>query len=163
MPSDRNFDNIDLTILRTLQRNSRTTTAEIARTLGMAPSAVLERIRKLEGREVIRSYEARLDPDALGLPLLAFVFVQVDESVGHMTAGDRLSEIPNVLEVHHVAGEDCYLLKVRVADTADLGSMLRDEIGAVESVRSTRTTIVLETEKETGSLPVPVQSASQGG
>lgn len=163
MATNRTFDVVDLTVLETLQQNSRTTTAEIARHLGMAPSAVLERLRKLEGRKVIKSYEAQLDPEALGLPLLAFVFVQVDESVGHMTAGDRLAEVPNVLEVHHVAGEDCYLLKVRVPDTAALGSMLRDDIGAVESVRSTRTTIVLETEKESGSLPLPTRSKQKGG
>jgi Lrp/AsnC family leucine-responsive transcriptional regulator len=158
MSNNRTFDDVDLTVLATLQQNSRTTTAKIARNVGMAPSAVLERIRKLESRKVIQSYEARLDPEALGLPLLAFVFVQVDESVGHMTAGDRLAEIPSVLEVHHVAGEDCYLLKVRVADTTALGAMLRDDIGAVESVRSTRTTIVLETEKEGGSLPMPTRA-----
>lgn len=162
MTNHRIFDDVDLTVLETLQHNSRTTTAEIARNLGMAPSAVLERIRKLEGRKAIKSYEARLDPEALGLSLLAFVFVVVDESVGQMTAGDRLAELPNVLEVHHVAGEDCYLLKVRVADTTALGAMLRDDIGAVESVRTTRTTIVLETEKESGSLPLPSRSEQQG-
>ncbi len=58
-------------------------------------------------------------------------------------------------ELHHVAGEDCYLLKVRVSDTEELGRLLREKVGVIEAVRSTRTTVVLETIKETSRLPLP--------
>jgi ATPase subunit of ABC transporter with duplicated ATPase domains len=72
--------------------------------------------------------------------------------------GSVLDEVlagrPEVQELHHVAGEDCYLVKVRVADTAELGRLLREKVGVIGSVRSTRTTIVLETIKETGRLPL---------
>jgi Lrp/AsnC family leucine-responsive transcriptional regulator len=60
-----------------------------------------------------------------------------------------------VLEVHHVAGDDCYLVKVRVRDAEDLGQLLRTRIGRIPGVRSTRTTVVLETVKETSRLPLP--------
>ena len=73
------IDEIDRQILNILQQNARTPNAEIARQVGMAPSAVLERIRKLETRGVIRGYEARIDPEALGLNLLAFVFVRAED------------------------------------------------------------------------------------
>lgn len=128
--------------------------AEIARRLNMAPSAIFDRIRKLEERGIVTGYEARLDARALGLGLTAFIFVRGDDGVGDTRTGALLAGIPAVQEVHHVAGEDCYLVKVRVADTDALAVLLRDRIGAIPSVRSTRTTIALGTVKETYQLPL---------
>jgi Lrp/AsnC family leucine-responsive transcriptional regulator len=158
---DRRIDATDRTILAALQENSRITNAEVARRLGMAPSAIFERIRKLEGRGLIRGYEALLDPESLGAGLLAFVFVRADERPALKTTGAQLAEIPNVLEVHHIAGEDCYLVKVRAADPAALGELLRLRFGAIPTVRSTRTTIVLETVKESARLPLPAPVAEE--
>lgn len=146
-------DEIDTKILAILQENSRTSNAEIARQVGMAPSAVFERIRKLETQGVIRGYEARLHPQALGLGLLAFVFVRTDDR-GSMVTGQKLALIPGVQEVHDIAGEDCYLVKVRAENTEALGRLLRDHFGTIPSLRSTRTTIVLSTAKETAQLPL---------
>jgi Lrp/AsnC family leucine-responsive transcriptional regulator len=129
----------------------------------MAPSAILERIRKLENRGLIRGYEARLDARALGLGLTAFVFVSASERVGSSDVGDALARVPEVQEVHHIAGEDCYLVKVRTASTEALGRLLRDQFGAIPEVRSTRTTIVLSTVKETGALPVPASKEDARG
>ncbi len=148
------IDDIDTTILELLQANARVPNAEIARRVGMAPSAVLERVRKLEERGLIHGYTAQLDARALGRALLAFVFVRGDEPPGTKQLGDELAALPEVQEVHHVAGEDCYLVKVRVADTAALGVLLRERIGALSSVRSTRSTIVLDTKKETSRLQI---------
>lgn len=148
------IDDTDREILELLQSNARIANAEIARRVGLAPSAVLERVRKLEAKGVIRGYEGRIEPRALGLELLAFVFVRADEQPGCSTTGERLAEIPEVLEVHHVAGEDCFLVKVRAASPAALGGLLREGFGAIPTVASTRTTIVLETIKETGRLPL---------
>ena len=148
------IDATDLQILTILQSNARTSNADIARQVGMAPSAILERIRKLEQRGVIQGYETRIDPQALGLGLLAYVAVRTDEKAGDECAGEQLARIPEVQEVHHVAGEDCYLLKVRVRDAKALGRLLQDQIKAVEPVRSTRTTVVLDTLRETSLLPL---------
>lgn len=149
-------DEIDRHIVNVIQRDARISIAEIARQLGMAPSGILERLRKLEARGVITGYEARLNPHALGRGLLAFVFVRADERVGSGEIGKQLAMIPDVQEVHHIAGEDCYLVKVRVENTEALARLLRERFGALDAVRSTRTTIVLTTIKETATLPVPV-------
>jgi Lrp/AsnC family leucine-responsive transcriptional regulator len=154
MEIPRMIDANDLEILTILQQNARTSNAEIARRLGMAPSAILERIRKLETRGVISGYEARIDPAALDLGLLAFVSVRSDAATGESALGARLAELPEVQEVHHIAGEDCFLVKVRTANAKSLGRLLREGIGGTGSVR-TRTTIVLETLHETARLPLP--------
>lgn len=149
------IDETDREILAIIQANARTSNAEIARQLGMAPSAIFERIKKLESRDIIRGYEARLSPKALGHGLLAFVFVRSDESAASVETGQLLAEIPEVQEVHHVAGEDCYLVKVRVADPEDMGRLLREGFGRIPSIRSTRTTIVLDSVKESAMLALP--------
>jgi Lrp/AsnC family leucine-responsive transcriptional regulator len=151
------IDEIDRQILNILQQNARTPNAEIARQVGMAPSAVLERIRKLETRGVIRGYEARIDPEALGLNLLAFVFVRSEDPEGVRT-GEALAQIPEVQEVHHIAGEDCYLAKVRVPDAKTLGRLLRERFAGNGTVRSTRTTVVLETLRESSQVPVAART-----
>jgi Lrp/AsnC family transcriptional regulator, leucine-responsive regulatory protein len=155
MTLERTLDPIDLQILDQLQANARETQADIARAVGLAPSAVLERIRKLEARGVVRGYGAQINPKALGLGLLAFVAVQSHESSSDHDIAKALTECPEVLEVHHVAGDDCYLIKVRAHDAEHLGQLLRTRFGRIPGVRSTRTTIVLETLNETSRLPVP--------
>ena len=147
------IDRIDSEILKILQSNSRTSNAEIARQVDLAPSAVFERIRKLEERGVIESYGARVNPKVMGLPLLAFVFIRADDRRADEAAA-RVAAIPEVLEVHDVAGEDCLLAKVRAADTEALGRLLRERLQSIDSITSTRTTIVLETVKESSALPL---------
>lgn len=149
------LDELDRQILRTLQTDARTPNVEIARRIRMAPSATLERIRKLERRGLICGYPARLNPTPLGLDLLAFVFVRSSGRVGGIKTARRLAAIPGVQEVHHIAGEDCFLVKVRAANPEALGKLLRTRFGAIPEVTSTRTTIVLETIEETSNLPVP--------
>jgi len=154
MDLERTLDPVDRAILQILQANARTSNAAIARRLDMAPSAVLERIRKLESRGIVTGYPALLAPALLGFGQAAFIFVRAEEPVGAGAVGRSLAQVPEVLEVHHIAGEDCYLVKVRVADTEALGRLLREAIGSIPQVRSTRTTIVLGTVKETTCLPL---------
>lgn len=146
------LDATDLRILELLQQNARTSNAEIARDLDMAPSAILERIRKPETRGVIASYEARLSPRAVGLGLSAFVFVRAEETGPGTDTGKQLAQIPEVQEVHQVAGEDCYLLRLRARDTDDLARLLNERLKSIRTIRGTRTTIVLGTLKETARL-----------
>ncbi|HEV2106021.1 MAG TPA: Lrp/AsnC family transcriptional regulator [Candidatus Eisenbacteria bacterium] len=148
------LDDVDRQILDILQTDARTSNAEIARRVDMAPSAVLERVRRLEQRGVIRGYGAQLDPRALERSLLAFVLVRSDERTGEISTGEALAREPDVLEVHHVAGQDSYLVKVRVRDPESLGRMLRERFGAIASVRATQSTIALETLKEHWALPI---------
>jgi Lrp/AsnC family leucine-responsive transcriptional regulator len=149
------IDEIDTQILGLLQENARTTQTDIAKAVALAPSAVLERIRKLEARGAIREYVAAIDPHLVNRALLAFVSVKTNEYGPEQPSALALALIPEVMEIHHVAGEDCFLLKVRAKDAEHLGQMLRTQIASVPGVTSTRTTIVLETVKETSRVPIP--------
>jgi Lrp/AsnC family leucine-responsive transcriptional regulator len=122
---------------------------------------VLERIRKLEARGVVREYVAVLDPRALDQRLLAFVAVRTTDRPGEVRVSDMLKAIPEVLEAHQVAGDDCLLLKIRARDPEHLSRILREQIGSVNGVRSTRTTIVLETLKESARLPMSQASSEE--
>jgi Lrp/AsnC family leucine-responsive transcriptional regulator len=148
MDIKRTIDEIDHQILQILQKKARIPNAEVARQVGMAPSAVLERIRKLEERNFIEGYEVRLNPFEFDQGLTAFVQVRsLPQANGRLAA--QLSDVTGVQEVHQVAGEDGYLLKLRVADNAELGLILRDELMMLNGVESTKTSIVLNTIKET--------------
>ena len=133
-------DEIDLAILKILQEDCRTSNAELSRKVGLAPSNVVERIKKLEERKIIRGYFADIDPKVLDYGLTVFVQVRTSECGG--PAEKLLTEIPEVLEVHDVAGEDCFWLKVRTKDTEALGRLLRERIKTIPTVTGTRTTPV---------------------
>lgn len=149
------LDQIDLHILRIMQDNARTNNADIARELGMAPSAILERVKKLEQKEVILQYNARINPAALDQKMLSFIFIKTQDIIGVKKVGILLAEIPDVLEVHDIAGEDGYLIKVRTNDSAGLVDLMRNSLSKIEGIISTRTTIVLETVKEDNKLVIP--------
>lgn len=146
------IDGTDEQILTILQNDARISNAEIARQIELAPSAVLERIRKLEDRGVIRGYHTEIDPRAVDFGLTVFVTVKTSECGAD--AEEALVAIPEVLEVHDVAGEDCFLLKIRTKDTEALGRLHREKIRPIPSVISTRTTVVLQTYKESNALPI---------
>ncbi len=146
------IDTIDAKILNILQNNSRTSNAEIARQIKMAPSAVLERIRRLEKKNIIENYTVHIDPDHVDRGLLAFIEVKANGPVVDQKTARELAKIDEVQEVHIVAGEDCYLVKVRVKSTDALTQLLRIKFASIKSIRTTNTTIVLETVKETSKL-----------
>ncbi len=145
------INEIDAKILNIVHEDARITNAEIARQFGLAPSAVLKRVRKLEERGVIRGYAAEIDANQVGFGLTAFVFVRTSFCG---SIGEALAQIPEVLEVHDVAGEDCYLLKVRAENTDELGKFFREKLKTLPEIVSTRTTVVLQTIKETTALPL---------
>jgi Lrp/AsnC family leucine-responsive transcriptional regulator len=157
------FDRIDIQIIECLQTQGRKAQVDIAKEVGLAPSAVLERIRKLESKGVIRGYAALVSPKAADLGLLAFIAVRTNVVGGDEDrVGEQLAEIPEVLEVHHVAGDDCFLVKIRARDPEHLGQLLKVNLGLIKGVRSTRTTIVLGTHKETTRLPIAGSTGSTG-
>lgn len=147
------LDDLDIRILLLLQNNARIANAAIGRDLGITPSAVSQRIKKLEDSGVIEGYRAHLNPKAVKKGLLAFVAVQTGEGARAKETGELLASIPEVLEVHRVVGEDCFFLKLRVEDTNALGRLLDEKIQPLPPVASTRTTIVLSTAKN--ELPSP--------
>jgi Lrp/AsnC family leucine-responsive transcriptional regulator len=153
---DNQLDHIDREILSLLQENARVSNADIARELNMAPSAVLERVKKLEQKNIILQFTTRLNPSALHQNLLAYVFIKASDGIGCTDTASALASIPEVQEVHHVAGDDCYLVKIRTFDSSSLVELMRNSIAKIPNILSTRTSIVLETVKEQQQLVIPV-------
>ncbi len=150
------LDSVDLQILGFMQTNARISNADIARQLKMAPSAVLERVKKLEQKKVITGYYTQINPAALGKKLLAFILIKSSEGFTcNSKTTHALAKIPEVQEVHHIAGEDCFLVKVRTEDSASLMNFMRSSLQKIPNIASTKTTIVLETVKEQQQLVIP--------
>jgi Lrp/AsnC family leucine-responsive transcriptional regulator len=152
------LDDTDLRILELMQSNARISNSDLARKVNMAPSAVLERVKKLEQKKVIKQYNTAIDPTAVQQKLLAFIFIKSKE--GFTCSADtaqRLAALDEVQEVHHIAGEDCFLVKVRTADSAGLMNLMRTGLKKIPNILSTKTTIVLETVKEQQQLVIPVK------
>ena len=149
------LDDIDFRILDLMQSNARISNADLARELEMAPSAVLERVKKLEQKKVILQYNTALNPAAVNQKLLAFIFIKVRETGSDSKIAASIAAIPEVQEIHHVAGEDCFLVKVRTEDSSSLMHMMRKSLKSIPDVLSTKTTIVLETVKEQQQLVIP--------
>jgi Lrp/AsnC family transcriptional regulator, leucine-responsive regulatory protein len=150
------LDNIDLRILQLMQENARISNVDMAKQLEMAPSAVLERVKKLEQKQVILHYTTGINAAAVGQKLLAFIFIRTAGGFGSGVTGASLAKIEEVQEVHNIAGEDCYLVKVRTADSASLMSLMRNKFAKIPTIQSTKTTIVLETVKEEQKLMIPI-------
>ena len=148
------IDDTSLKILKILQEKARIPNVEVARQVGLAPSAVLERIRKLEKRRIVEGYEVRLNPKFFNKGLIAFITVKTDEHSDEIEVGRKLANRPKVQEVHYVAGEDAFLVKLRGADPEEIGRLIRETIRSIDGVRLTRTSIVMSTYKETAQFPI---------
>lgn len=149
------MDKTDLQILRILQKKARIPNVEVARTIGMAPSAVLERIKKLEAKGVIQGYEVRLNPDMFTCAMIAFVHIRVSDPGCFEAVGRTVSGIDQVQEVHYLAGDDCLLAKLRISDNKELETLLRTQISSIDAVAATKTHIVLSTYKESAKIVLP--------
>jgi Lrp/AsnC family transcriptional regulator, leucine-responsive regulatory protein len=139
-------EDTDRQILRLLAQDGRMSYTDLGKATGLSTSAVHQRVRRLEHRGVIRGYTADLDPQALGLPLTAFVSVTPLDIAAPDDVPTRLRDLPEIEDCHSVAGVENYILKVRVPTPVHLEDLLA-RIRAVAMV-STRTTVVLSTSFE---------------
>lgn len=142
----------DRSIVRELCADGRLSYTDLADRVGLSVSAVHQRVRRLEERGVIHGYGARVDAPAVGLPLTAFVSLTPIDPSAPDDAPDRLAHLTAIEACHSVAGEESYILKVRVGGPAELEALLQ-RIRAAASV-STRTTVVLSTPYEDRPPPV---------
>ena len=147
------MDGIDRIILERLQADGAQTYAEIGAAAGLSASAVNDRLKRLRADGVIRRMTADVDPAALGLSLLAFVLVAVNEPQGEGRFRDAMRAAPQVLECHHLTGDYSYLLKLRLRDTAHLEQFLMNRLKPLAGVARTHTLIALSSVKETHILP----------
>ncbi|MCG8634506.1 MAG: Lrp/AsnC family transcriptional regulator [Desulfobacterales bacterium] len=151
------MDKTDLEILKILQKKARIPNVEVARTIGMAPSAILERIKKLEARGVIQGYEVRLNPEMFHCAMTAFINIRVSAPSLIQDTGKQLSEIEQVQEVHYLAGGDTLMAKVKTSGNKELESVIREQISSISAVTATRTSIALSTFKESAKIQLPDQ------
>jgi Lrp/AsnC family leucine-responsive transcriptional regulator len=138
------LDDLDLRLLYALQRNARSTFAELAGLVGLGTSAVHERVKRLEHRGYLKGYAARLDARKLGIELAAFVGVYTTADVSYDAFHDSVAALPEVCEVHSVAGEESFVLKVLTRSTSHLDDFL-SRLKAIHGIARTKTTIVLST------------------
>ena len=154
------MDAVDENIVRLLQADNRLTHAEIGQSVGLSVSAANERVRRLNSSGVIRGNHAVLDPDRAGLPLCAFVFIDLAPHPDEAAFQAEVAARPEVQEIHQVAGAHCYLLKIRAGGTRALQRFLTEHVSRQSDVLRTETVIVLETIKETPELGLPEPAAS---
>ena len=156
------MEEIDRAIAGALAADGRLSYTDLAERVGLSVSAVHQRVRRLEQRGVLRGYAARLDYEAIGLPLTAFVAIRPVDAAAPDDAPERLARLPEIESCYSVAGDDFYLLLVRVKSPGDLERLLH-EIRVAANV-STRTTVVLSTpyEGRPVELATPPASSTTG-
>lgn len=147
------LDPTDLQILGFLATDGRITFTDLAQRVGLTGPTVAERVRRLESQGVIREFVARLDPPALGLGLTAFISVSLAASAPTPEFLAAVDRVPEIVECHHTAGQDDYLLKVHVAGTGGLEQLITHALKTIPGVTSTRTTVVLSTPVERAVTP----------
>jgi Lrp/AsnC family transcriptional regulator, leucine-responsive regulatory protein len=158
-PPRADLDALDRRLLVLLAQDGRRSYADLARDTGLSTSAAHQRVRRLEQRGAITGYTARIDPVVAGLPLAAFVSIKPIDPAAPDDAPERLRPLFGVEACHSVAGEESYILQVRVGSPAQLEALLQ-EIRAAAQV-STRTTVVLSTPWE-GRTPPPAEAVPAG-
>ena len=145
------LDHTDLRILSILQSQGRCHLAEIAKEVDLSSPAVMERVKKLEANGVIKGYQAVLDPKKVGKDVTAFIGVSVSRQRYIDAFASHMMRKRDVLECHHVTGEESFILKVKTANTDSLEKLLA-EIRSVEGVTGTVTKVVLSSVKESQKL-----------
>jgi Lrp/AsnC family transcriptional regulator, leucine-responsive regulatory protein len=141
MHSNGDLDSKDFAIIEALQANGRVPLSELGRQIGLSQPAMSERVKRLEDRGVLTGYGARISPEALGLSMMAIIRLKTAHE--HIRAClKKFSELPNVIEVHRVTGDDCFILKV-IVPTPDKLATIVDAIGRFGAVT---TSVVLRSE-----------------
>ena len=143
------LDETDLQILKTLQKNAKLTTKELADAVHLTPTPVFERQKRLEKKGYIKKYVAILDPERLGLGLLVFCKVKLKQ-INHELADSfvrRIQRVPEVTECYNISGAYDYLLKVRVRDMRQYQEFVINKLGDIDTVGSIESTFVMSEEK----------------
>ncbi len=154
MKNVRKIDQMDQRILAHLVTNGRVSWADLAALVELSPPAVAERVRRLETDGVVRGYTTLVDPLAVGSEVLAFAHVTVSDPSSHAAIRAWAVDAHEVEELHVVAGDFDYLLKIRCTSTEALGTLLRDQLRALPGISRTSTAITVATHKE-GPVSIP--------
>jgi Lrp/AsnC family leucine-responsive transcriptional regulator len=151
---ESDLDAIDLQILHLLQLNCKLSWGKIGEQVGLSAPSVIERVKKLEEGGIIKSYQAILDGRALGLDVTAFIGVLISQPASIQVVEQRVSELEDILESHHVTGDYTLLVKVKTQSTRTLEELIR-QIRSIEGVARTVTMVVLSTHTERVQIALP--------
>jgi len=146
------MDDIDMSIIRSLERDGRASQAQIANWLGLSRQTIAERMLRMRENGTIIGYAPLVSAQAVGADLMAFIGVTVDRPEQCAAFVEAIQAMAEVQECHHIAGDDSYLLKVRTAGTRGLEQLISHQLKCIPGVVRTHTTVVLSTAKET---PIP--------
>lgn len=149
----QDLDPTDLRLIALLQQDGQSSMAELSKAIGVAPSTLNDRVKRLQRLGVITGFHAHVAPEALGFNLLAYVFVGWNDALVEADFLRAIAAAPQVLECHHVTGGWNYLLKVRVQSTRALEEFLGGTLKKVKGLQRTETLIVLSSPKETNFVP----------
>ncbi|MBY8888590.1 Lrp/AsnC family transcriptional regulator [Streptomyces sp. PTM05] len=148
------MDAVDRQLIQALRENGRASYAELGRLVGLSGPSVTDRINRLEQAGVITGYRATVAPAALGLGATALIGIQLSDAADHEDVARRMHDLEEIEDCWFIAGDDSYMLKVRVADVDGLEHTIR-RLSGLRGVARTRTTVVLSTkwENRVGELP----------
>ncbi len=148
------IDDLDRKLLAALQVDGRQTNAELSAHVGLSVSAVNERVRRLRRDGVIKSIRAIVDPEAVGVPVTAFIQVLVLGGPEDIAFGDLVADLPAVEEIHRIGGEYGFLLKVRARSLADLSHLISGSVMPLPGVSRCNTVLSFRTVKDGPNLPI---------
>ncbi|MCK2158291.1 MULTISPECIES: Lrp/AsnC family transcriptional regulator [Exiguobacterium] len=148
------MNSLDLKIIKSLMQDARIKWSTLAKQVGLSAPATADRVQRLQDQGIIRRFETVLDPALLGYDLGAFVAVSLERPEHRDPFLQRVQELPYILECHHIAGEDDYLLKIRCRNTEELDDIITNHIKSLHGISRTKTTIIMRTLKESTALPL---------
>lgn len=138
---------------------ARVTWADLAAELGLSAPTIADRVHRLMEKGVIKGFGAMVDPERMGCECTAFVAVTLERPEHRPSFLARVNELQEIQECHHIAGDYDYLLKLRCRNTKDLDRVISMELKGVPGVMKTRTTIVMNTYKETSQVPIHIKES----
>ena len=150
------IDAIDKKILRTLQKNAKITNAKLSKEIGLSPAPTLERVRKLESKGIISGYHAKLDKSKIGLGVSTYVMVSLK---GHNKKNldsfiDKISDVDNIVECHHITGSGDFILKVVAKDIESYQKLMLEKVSEIEVTDSLQSMVILSTFKDNKQMPL---------
>ena len=150
------LDKLDLKILKRLQENGKISNLQLSGEIGLSPAPTLERVKKLELANVIKSYHASVNGAVLGLGVKAFIQISLVRQIDNVMSkfNDRINKIDEVVECFQVTGNFDYMLKVLVKDIPAFEKLIGEKLSKVEEIRQMQTTVILSQTKDTKVLPV---------
>jgi len=150
------LDKIDKKILIILQRNAKITNSKLSNEIGLSPAPTLERVRKLESNGIISGYHAKLDKSKLGLGVSTFVMVslKVHNKKNLLSFLDKIKDLENIVECHHITGSADFILKVVAENIESYQDLMLEKINEIEVADSFQSLVILSTFKDNKVIPI---------